>query len=854
MNMRNTNRTPFEFRASLDRFSPLKWNQKEIHKHYSDIKNFLDSKGLEDISAILSQPQIPKSELHAEELACWTSQELSHDAIPLTDCSENDRKGYQAYLYDIWERLNRKIMLLESSEIPEERNLAQVVRRAYTIPDTEYIFVEGQTLIFVLWGFVQLEGSEPSDERHGNLFSFTVGKSAPVELIPVQSQVRTVSEHISESSEDSEKKRKGPIGTRSSNLRIPQIVPFVLLGLIALLAIIWWLNDRQQLVLPDQAGVLIPLTDGEIDLGPDSVFYISNSRLNICLLETPSRLDDFIAELNLKWRDEIDKILFYDTLMAFTIVQIKVAPENQSSLKKELAGSMPDFPMLVTFEQLYSQSAIPSDPGFQDIEKWWHLEEIKAPGIWNETRGSDSVIIAVIDGGFDLSHPEFEGKTYKPWNVWPPHKIVKPSGNSNHGTHVAGIAVGRADNRHGTAGVAPDCLLMPIDRSNHQEPVSDTPILKSLEYAIRNHATVVNMSFHSLLGADYISTEDESQRRRLLTSQEFENNEKMWNLMMEAAESFGVLIIQAAGNSDLEIGYDPMGRSSYPIIVSAVDEKGQRAEFSNYGVRSDLSAPGVNIYSSLPDGKFGFMSGTSMAAPIVAGAVALLKSLHPTWERNEIVNYLQKTGIPVPGTTKKIGPIIQLANVASEEICNPPLQEPNNSPTTPAKGQSPAPEPSPRSDFPQQEQLEILQRRLDSLEKRFQDCCNLSYPDTLRIPDNASNWNFLTGQWKSSSPLMKSSTGEEVQLYFDLRNNGEGALAIFEKNGNVCGAPLMLGFTDSGFSIAQVENATCKSGGSYNPYNFTCVTSRSGKAECAAQNQINSRNNIRFNLIRVHSN
>ena len=108
-----------------------------------------------------------------------------------------------------------------------------------------------------------------------------------------------------------------------------------------------------------------------------------------------------------------------------------------------------------------------------------------------------------------------------------------------------------------------------------------------------------------------------------------------------------------------------MNRSNNVINVSAVDQKNNRTSFSNYGKLSHVSAPGIDIYSSTPGNNFKFFPGTSMAAPIVTGAIALMKSIKPDLSTAQIKDILRKTG--KQSSDIRIGPTIQI-NKALEEV------------------------------------------------------------------------------------------------------------------------------------------------------------------------------------------
>ena len=132
--------------------------------------------------------------------------------------------------------------------------------------------------------------------------------------------------------------------------------------------------------------------------------------------------------------------------------------------------------------------------------------------------------------------------------------------------------------------------------------------------------------------------------------------------VFEMADEENVTIVFAAGNCDVLIGLDAMKRDNSIITVSAVDHENKKAEFSNYGKRSTISAPGVDIYSCVPGNKFDSWPGTSMSAPIISGVVGLMKSINPDLTNKEIIKILQKTGDNVDAS---IGPLVQVDKALS---------------------------------------------------------------------------------------------------------------------------------------------------------------------------------------------
>lgn len=255
--------------------------------------------------------------------------------------------------------------------------------------------------------------------------------------------------------------------------------------------------------------------------------------------------------------------------------------------------------------------------------------DIDAPEGWHRTRGA-GVVVAVIDSGVDVTHPDLVA------NIW--HNSDEVCGNgldddgngypddctgwdfvnndattedlNGHGTHVAGIIGAEANNKIGIAGVAYESQIMPLKIGDGAPPLSAA--IEAIAYAIDNGARVINASWVS---------DDPSAEAFLQPA-------------LDAAEAAGVLFITGAGNFGTDIDADPIFPASANnpnvITVGASTAQDLPAIYSGYGSRSvDLFAPGEHIVSTLPGDQYGAFSGTSMAAPMVSGAAALLWSATP---------------------------------------------------------------------------------------------------------------------------------------------------------------------------------------------------------------------------------
>jgi subtilisin family serine protease len=266
--------------------------------------------------------------------------------------------------------------------------------------------------------------------------------------------------------------------------------------------------------------------------------------------------------------------------------------------------------------------------------------------------GDTSVVVAVIDDGFDLKHKEFKGThIVNRYNVEQDNTRVFSSAEIIHGTHVAGLALANANNNSGGSGVAPNCSFMPVQIGNGQPFFTMTDVVDGVLYALNNGADVINMSLGKAYGEE-LQGKSPSELEQIINSSG-KDEEKFWKELFKLADKKNAFIVLAGGNEDLLIGLDPMQRSDEVLKVVAVDEQYRKAGFSNYckncmGKNTYVSAPGVNIFSTVPGNQFESMQGTSMAAPIVTGAIALMKSANPRLKNKEIFKILRQSSKTLP--------------------------------------------------------------------------------------------------------------------------------------------------------------------------------------------------------------
>jgi len=385
---------------------------------------------------------------------------------------------------------------------------------------------------------------------------------------------------------------------------------------------------------------------------------VVTNRLNIFMEDEDKSIEDLKRDFKKKYPQSRYKVVDYSEFGK--LMWIKVPSKERDVLKKEIREVLSQEYKLLVFDEIVQKSKYePDDPDFKDPDKSWYLHAVNAPQAWDITRGSQKHTIAIVDDGFSLNHPELKDKKIvKPYNVWLKSNRIFPQ-KIDHGTHVAGTALAIANNGKGLSGIAPECAFMPVQVGARRGVITTMSTLYGVFYALNQGADVINIS----LGPDlsrFAALPEKSQRDSIDTS--FKAEEEVWKKIMNIAERKNAVIVVAAGNDNVLAGIDAKQRPENIITVSATDKQSQasqnqKANFSNYGKKSTVSAPGVGIYSCVGSNEYKEMDGTSMAAPIVTGGVALIKSLNESLTAKQIICILKSTGLPTGGN---IGNLIQL--------------------------------------------------------------------------------------------------------------------------------------------------------------------------------------------------
>src|SRR5690554_5330380 len=227
-----------------------------------------------------------------------------------------------------------------------------------------------------------------------------------------------------------------------------------------------------------------PIEKEEIEIDSTNNRRIVTNRINIALGNKNKTIAEFAVELKKEYPTQDYEIVYLDSVI--NRLQLKLPREKRNNFKHEVKSKMANDSILVWEETLFKTFRYGlNDPYLDNPDYTWYLDNIQIENAWNTTYGDPAVTIAVLDNGFDLSHPELSGKHIKPYNVTSGTTDVSHA-KVNHGTHVAAIAVAKRNNGSGLAGICPECSFMPIKIQDENGYISSSYIIDGILYAIKN--------------------------------------------------------------------------------------------------------------------------------------------------------------------------------------------------------------------------------------------------------------------------------------------------------------------------------------------------------------------------------
>ncbi|HVE63128.1 MAG TPA: S8 family peptidase [Mycobacteriales bacterium] len=259
------------------------------------------------------------------------------------------------------------------------------------------------------------------------------------------------------------------------------------------------------------------------------------------------------------------------------------------------------------------------------LRRQWGLAKIGAPRAWDVTTGVGStVVVAVLDTGVDLRHPDLRGRVINGPNV--AYGTDDSQDDQSHGTHVAGIAAATTNNRVGVAGLSWGATVLAVKVLNAQGSGTSCDIAVGIIEAADRGADVINLS----LGGAFTCP-------------------LAFRAAVAYAEQKGALVVASSGNDGFFASPQSAPANCPGVLgVGATDIRDEPSAFTTFGASVDVAAPGTEILSTFYDPKkrastYATQSGTSMSAPFVSGLAALLKAKHPTWTPSQLASRIVET-------------------------------------------------------------------------------------------------------------------------------------------------------------------------------------------------------------------
>lgn len=292
--------------------------------------------------------------------------------------------------------------------------------------------------------------------------------------------------------------------------------------------------------------------------------------------------------------------------LGIKIIQVPVGAEAKVAKalahRREVQFAEPDY--------MVKPDYTPNDPSFASQ---WHLNKIGASSAWGLTLGSPSVIVAIIDSGCDPTHPDLKNQYVPGWNIY--SNTADTADVFGHGTAVAGCAAAQMNNGVGISGIGGNCKIMPMRVTDTTGYAYGSAIANAMIWAADHGARVANASFSLTYSASVSAG-----------AQYF--------------QSKGGVVTMSSGNTAT---LDPTPENPYILTVGATDQNDALTTFSSPANCIDLSAPGINIYTTTRGGGYGNWWGTSFSAPLTAGTAALMIAANPALTPAQIQDGLKSS-------------------------------------------------------------------------------------------------------------------------------------------------------------------------------------------------------------------
>ena len=588
--------------------------------------------------------------------------------------------------------------------------------------------------------------------------------------------------------------------------------------------------------LPDPDDNFIPPVDTtQIITDPeDSLTQIIGNQIVVFfnsedVTKLKADMVEFAQRFKKLYPDEAYQVIYYQPTIGSMLLEVPT--DKRVEVIQTLREKTKNIDCVIAPNEVLQQAMTPSDPDFSKPSYDEYYRLIQAYDAWDITQGDPNVKVAIVDTYFDLTHPEI-GERYvdriniftKTRDVLPPRRQPRNGNEAGaycHGTHVAGIAIGGVDNNLACSGIAPKCTWIPVSIG---DCMSSFGLIEGILYSIYHGADVVNFSIGPSWDKDEIKRlQNHLDEQISLARNTNLGGEALWNYVLKIAESHKCVLVTASGNDNLLAGMGSQYRNEMMVKVEAVDGKGQKADFSNFGFipqkqvdYSTVAAPGVKIWSAtdrrlIPfwesppiqkqtgwktDEKNGLqeMDGTSMAAPVVTGAVALLKSKNKNLTIDQVVKILRMTGKQTD-TKNPIGPTIQI-----------------------------------------------------------RDALDAVGGDLANFDDLMSDHDKIIGKWKSTKALALEQNGQqtdETWFYFIFTSATSGKLEYHAINSKrIYSADVSVKWDKSSITINQLSDAVAADGDKVNADYFVCTPNKDRLLEASTRR--NGKERFKFMLEKVN--
>ncbi len=356
------------------------------------------------------------------------------------------------------------------------------------------------------------------------------------------------------------------------------------------------------------------------------------------LIATTASAEEFLVKYQQHFRStqaSLAKVVGLKVVSQYQAGQYYKVDINESKKTEALLSlyKLPEVAYVVPNAKVYAFRAPPS---VETLKEQWHVAKVRAPEAWTRlgNRGSRQVTVAVIDTGVDYNHETLARNAVSGYdfrdNDSDPMDITS-SKNPGHGTHCAGIigATGLVDG--GVIGISPEVSIMPLRFLGSDGSGDLDSAIRAIDYAIEKNVQIISASWGAKISASQAAPLVEAIKR---------------------ADDRGIIFVAAAANDGANNDKVDMypANSGLPntITVAASGPQDEKPSWSNYGkAKVHVASPGLDIMSTLPSNKYGKLSGTSMATPLVAGLVALLKSADSSLTGAQARAILQTTGAKV---------------------------------------------------------------------------------------------------------------------------------------------------------------------------------------------------------------